>query len=78
MIYEEKHNDYICERHKLYDIADIYPLSPCRGRCDSCNTKSVHGYANPEHVCNPFGYLYLCPSLCIKCSIKHKKCMWCK
>jgi hypothetical protein len=73
-----KHNDYICNPHKLYDIATIYPLSPCRAHCTECKKKNVHGYTNPNHGSNPFGYCYLYPMICISCSITHKKCMWCK
>lgn len=73
-----KHIDYICNIHKIYDIADIYPLSPCRAHCAECKKKTIHGYTNPNHGSNPFGYCYLCPMICISCSIIHKKCMWCK
>ena len=73
-----KHKDYICNTHKLYDRAAIYPLSPCRTHCVECKKKTIHGYTNPNHVSNPFGYCYLYPMICISCSIRHKKCMWCK
>ena len=73
-----KHKDYICNTHKLYDLAVIYPLSPCRTHCVECKKKTIHGYTNPNHVSNPFGYCYLYPMICISCSIRHKKCMWCK
>ena len=71
-------NDYICELHKIYDIVEIYPLSPCRAYCKICDQKKTHGYTNPNHGSNPFGYCYLYPSICIDCSVKNTKCMWCK
>ena len=71
-------DDYICKLHKIYDIAGIYPLSPCRATCNMCNKKKVHGYTNPNHGSNPFGYCYLCPATCNDCSVKYTKCMWCK
>jgi hypothetical protein len=73
-----EHNQYICLRHSLYNVAEIFPLSPCRAKCDMCKNKNVHGYSNPEHVSNPFGYCYLCPVICINCAVKHKKCIWCQ
>lgn len=71
---EEK--EYICDLHMIHN--NEIPMSPCRGRlCNICNNRKVDGYSNPNHVCNPFGYLYLFPEICVKCSILHKKCMWC-
>lgn len=72
------YQDYLCIRHKLYNIANVYPLSPCRAACIQCEKKKVHGYTNPNHGSNPFGYCYLYPSICIGCAEIHKKCMWCK
>ena len=40
---------------------DNHIVSPCRAICKICKKKKVHGYSNPDHVCNPFGYLYLFP-----------------
>ena len=39
--------------------------------------KKVNGYENPDHVSNPFGYLYLFPSLCDPCAETLQKCKWC-
>jgi hypothetical protein len=72
------HNDYLCETHKLYaDNAIYFPLSPCRYKCETCKEKKISGYTNPDHVSNPFGYCYVCPTICVNCSLKEKKCMWC-
>ena len=70
--------NYICDKHKNLDTTVIYPLSPCRGKCLDCGAKKVHGYSNPDHISNPFGYLYLIPMKCLSCSEDKKKCMWCK
>lgn len=70
-------NEYLCELHKKYDQSVIYPLSPCRFKCSHCKNKRIHGYSNPEHISNPFGYLYLAPMYCIDCTISLKRCMWC-
>ena len=67
--------DYICKNHEK--THDKYPLSPRRYKCNECKRRKVHGYSNPDHVCNPFGYLYLAPRICIDCSIQMKLCMWC-
>jgi hypothetical protein len=74
----ENENKYVCELHEIHDVTRVYPLSPGRFKCLLCKKKRVHGYTNPDHVSNPFGYLYLAPMNCIECSVKHKKCMWCK
>lgn len=66
---------YICDTHKSLEIETL--LSPCRGRCVICNKKNVHGYTNPDHTSNPFGYLYLIPKICIECATKQRQCMWC-
>lgn len=71
-------NKYVCELHEIHDVTRVYPLSPGRFKCLLCKKKRVHGYTNPDHVSNPFGYLYLAPMNCIECSVKNKKCMWCK
>ena len=34
------HRDYLCAIHKLYDLAEIYPLSPCRSHCLTCKKKT--------------------------------------
>jgi hypothetical protein len=64
-----------CDKHKSHDEEDL--LSPCRYKCKKCSLKIINGYSNPDHVSNPFGYLYLAPMLCDKCSIKMNKCRWC-
>ena len=65
----------ICKehRHLRHEVME----SPCRFRCKVCHKKCVHGYTNPDHICNPFGYLFLAPPVCIDCSISTSKCMWC-
>lgn len=65
---------YSCNKHKIHSNN---AMSPCRGRCHMCKQKKVHGYENPDHVTNPFGYLYLIPQICLDCSNVSKKCMWC-
>lgn len=75
-ISKEQEREYICDLHIKYNTE--ITMSPCRGRlCIICNKKKVDGYSNPDHICNPFGYLYLFPKICVKCSIQYKKCMWC-
>lgn len=66
---------YICKNHD--DKKNEQMLSPCRYKCKFCKKKKLNGYSNPDHVTNPFGYLYLVPVMCIDCSIKKEKCMWC-
>ncbi len=68
---------YICFRHQIYSAVEIYPISPCRAFCSKCKKKKVHGYSNPDHAPNPFGYCYLFPEICVDCADKGKKCMWC-
>lgn len=65
---------YTCDDHKIHSNNAI---SPCRARCRNCKEKKVHGYENPDHISNPFGYLYLFPTLCLECSHNQKRCMWC-
>ena len=67
---------YVCNNHIERLIETM--VSPCRGTCKICKQKRVNGFSNPDHVSNPFGYLYLIPDLCESCAVKHKKCMWCK
>lgn len=67
--------ELICNIHCLHKQETA--LSPYRGKCKLCKKKKVHGYTNPDHVPNPFGYLFLIPDLCIECSLKTKQCMWC-
>tara|TARA_B100001758_G_C18120244_1_gene458308 strand:- start:276 stop:584 length:309 start_codon:yes stop_codon:yes gene_type:complete len=71
-----KEIDYICDEH--INLLQEHPLCPPRKKChqNRCK-KKVCGYSNPDHVCNPFGYLYLYPTLCNECAISKKKCMWC-
>ena len=70
-----KESKFICENHLFRSIET--PLSPARFKCKRCKKQNVHGYTNPDHVSNPFGYLYLVPNLCINCSCATKTCMWC-
>ena len=70
-----RETELICDIHKEYKTETL--MSPCRGRCHLCKKKKVHGYSNPDHISNPFGYLYLIPEICIDCSKKKNKCMWC-
>ena len=84
---KEKHDPYhgikndpiivglICENHE--NVKKEVPQSPCRFMCKLCKKKKVHGYTNPDHVSNPFGYLFLVPCVCIDCSLTNKRCMWC-
>lgn len=65
---------HICSQHKTNSKNAV---SPCRGTCRRCKKKRVHGYENPDHVPNPFGYLYLIPSICLECAENTKTCMWC-
>lgn len=67
--------EFTCDNHKHHDTE--IPLSPARYICNKCHKKAIHGYSNPNHICNPFGYLYLAPQLCKSCTIKLKTCMWC-
>jgi len=75
-MFKEEDKKYTCELHTKHN--NEKPLSPCRGKlCNTCFKRKVDGYSNPDHVSNPFGYLYLFPEICVKCSIENKKCMWC-
>jgi len=67
--------EFICNTHIHLEVET--PLSPARYKCKQCKNKKIHGYSNPDHVSNPFGYLYLAPRICIDCATKMKKCMWC-
>lgn len=66
---------YTCEEHLHLNKEEF--VSPCRGKCKKCGLKKIHGYSNPDHVTNPFGYLFLIPDLCIECSVNNKLCAWC-
>ena len=66
---------FTCEKHIVYEKEQL--LSPCRGKCKRCKKKKIAGYSNPDHISNPFGYLYLIPNLCVECSQTSQKCMWC-
>ena len=70
-----KELDHICEKHA--NLRTEMQLSPPKYECKQCKTRRIHGYTNPNHGANPFGYLYLVPNLCTECSIKTQKCMWC-
>lgn len=67
--------DYTCPLHKSH--AKETPLSPARFRCKCCKERRIAGYTNPDHISNPFGYLYLAPRLCEQCTISEKRCKWC-
>lgn len=67
---------FTCNTHKHHDTEA--PLSPARYKCSKCKKKTIHGYSNPNHVCNPFGYLYLAPEVCNHCAITMQVCMWCR
>lgn len=66
----------ICKQHRhlRHEVIE----SPCRFICKVCRKKCVHGYTNPDHICNPFGYLFLAPPVCVDCSLSTSKCMWCR
>lgn len=67
---------YVCKNHD--NLNNETRLSPWRGKpCNICKKRKPDGYTNPDHVSNPFGYLYLIPNICIPCAIEQKKCMWC-
>ena len=66
---------FICDKHKHPETE--VPLSPARYKCKPCKKKKINGYSNPDHISNPFGYLYLVPSVCLDCCKKQKVCMWC-
>ncbi len=67
--------ELICRdhRHLRHEVMQ----SPCRFLCKVCRKKCVHGYTNPDHMPNPFGYLFLAPPMCVECSLSTSKCMWC-
>jgi hypothetical protein len=68
---------YICEKH--IELKKESPLCPPRYKCNKCKKKGkICGYSNPDHITNPFGYLYLIPNICVECSLDFKKCMWCE
>lgn len=69
--------DYRCDKHKI-EYKDNHIVSPCRARCRKCKNKRVDGYSNPEHITNPFGYLFLFPYICNKCSNELELCKWCE
>jgi hypothetical protein len=71
----DSEKDFTCNNHKHHDIET--QLSPARYRCNKCKKKTIPGYSNPNHGCNPFGYLYLAPDLCNHCAITMQVCMWC-
>jgi len=73
---EEKNKIYTCIEH-MHLNKEIF-VSPCRGICHKCEKKTVHGHSNPDHISNPFGYLFLIPKICEECSKTHKLCAWCK
>jgi hypothetical protein len=67
--------ELICRDHS--HLRHEVMQSPCRFRCKVCRKKCVHGYTNPDHIPNPFGYLFLAPPTCVECSLSTSKCMWC-
>ena len=66
----------ICEKHT--ELRSEIQLSPPKYDCKHCKNRLVHGYTNPNHGSNPFGYLYLVPNMCTECSVRLNKCMWCE
>ena len=68
-------HEFICNEHQIHEKE--VPLSPARYNCKKCKKRKVYGYSNPNHVSNPFGYLYLAPRICVSCATSMKKCMWC-
>ena len=68
--------EYICKEHTK--LKKETRLSPCRYKCNLCKQKRIDGYSNPDHVSNPFGYLYLAPRICERCAVKEERCMWCR
>lgn len=73
-----RYNDthyYVCKEHEKHK--NETPQSPRRFYCNLCKKKVVHGWTNPDHCSNPFGYLFLVPNICIECSGENKTCMWC-
>ena len=69
-------HEFICKENKIHE--EEVPLCPASYKCKKCKKKRVHGYTNPDHICNPFGYLFLAPCICIECSLVKRLCMWCK
>ena len=67
--------NFLCDKHECHK--NETPMSPCRFKCKKCKKKKVHGWSNPDHICNPFGYLFLAPKICLDCSEKYEVCMWC-
>jgi hypothetical protein len=67
--------EYVCINHMNKKQESV--MSPCRGICKKCKQKRVHGFTNPDHVTNPFGYLFLIPVICMRCAFEEQKCMWC-
>lgn len=65
----------ICEKHA--NLRTEMQLSPPKYNCKHCKKRVVHGYTNPNHGSNPFGYLYLVPNMCAVCSVNTQKCIWC-
>ena len=65
----------ICKIHKIHENETM--ISPCRFLCRVCKLKKVHGFSNPDHVSNPFGYLFLAPKVCLDCTKQFNICMWC-
>lgn len=69
-------NKYLCNKHLIHKNEKL--LSPCRGKlCKRCKRRKVGGFTNPDHVSNPFGYLYLFPEICEVCAMKNERCAWC-
>lgn len=68
--------DYRCSTHRE-EFKENYVVSPCRAKCKHCKRKRVHGYSNPDHITNSFGYLFLFPVICGECAEATRRCMWC-
>jgi len=68
--------DNRCKIHRE-KYKDNNIMSPCRHICKLCKKKRVNGYSNPDHISNPFGYLFLFPVICDGCSTDKCLCKWC-
>lgn len=66
---------FTCDKHKKNDKE--IELCPPKYKCKDCKKRKISGYSNPDHCSNPFGYLYLAPTICLDCSNNNQKCRWC-
>lgn len=73
-----KADDYRCKTHQEV-YKENYIVSPGRAKCKHCKkTRVVAGYSNPDHLPNPFGYLFLFPVICDDCALSLHQCKWCR